>query len=512
MSASCRQNLSRAALVEEALARREGQLDSRGAMAVVTGKHTGRSPRDRFLVAGPEDEKLIQWGGPNRAMPADVAERLAGRVREYLSQQTTYLVDAHACADPRYRLGVRVVADLAWHALFAQALFREPGRGTFDEETGVTILAASGLLAEPGRDGTASETFIVLDFPRRLVLMGGTQYAGEIKKAVFTYLNYRLPAVGVLPMHCSANIGAGGDVALFFGLSGTGKTTLSADPARRLIGDDEHGWGDEGVFNFEGGCYAKCINLSAEGEPQIYSALTFGSVLENVVIDPQSREPDFADGSLTENTRSAYPLENIPGVEPSGRGGHPSTVIFLACDAFGVLPPVARLNVEQAMYHFLSGYTARVAGTERGVEHPEATFSACFGSPFLPLPPARYAELLAEKLRRHGSSVWLVNTGWTGGPAGKGGQRMPLAVTRALVRAVLAGELDGAPTEVDPVLRAEVPWGCPGVPPELLRPRETWKDKAVFDEQARLLAGLFAKNFAAYAGGVSEAVRTAGPG
>ncbi|MBY0231181.1 MAG: phosphoenolpyruvate carboxykinase (ATP), partial [Gemmataceae bacterium] len=325
------------------------------------------------------------------------------------------------------------------------------------------------------------------------------------------WLNCRLPASGVLPMHCSANIGADGRTALFFGLSGTGKTTLSADPERRLIGDDEHGWSDEGVFNFEGGCYAKCIGLSPQREPQIHAALGFGSVLENVVIHPLTREPDFDDESLTENTRAAYPLSHIPGVEPTGRGGHPSTILFLACDAFGVLPPAARLTVDQAMYHFLSGYTAKVAGTERGVTSPEATFSACFGAPFLPLPPGRYAELLAEKLRRHGSAVWLVNTGWTGGPVGAGGRRMPLDATRALVRAILAGQLDAAPMAHDPLLGAMVPQACPGVPPEMLQPRRTWSDGAAYDEQARRLASLFEGNFEPYRDQVGESVRSSGP-
>jgi phosphoenolpyruvate carboxykinase (ATP) len=500
-----------AVLVEDALRRSEGLLDSRGALNVLTGKHTGRSPRDRFLVAGPEDEPLIAWGGFNRRMPADAAERLARRVEEYLASRPTWAVHAHACADPAWRLPVRAVCDTPWQALFTGIMLRDPGRSAFDHATGLTILAASGFEADPARDGTASEAFIVLDFPRRLVLVGGTRYAGEIKKAVFTYLNHRLPSSGVLPMHCSANIGADGKTALFFGLSGTGKTTLSADPERRLIGDDEHGWSDDGIFNFEGGCYAKCINLSPEGEPQIHAALTFGSVLENVVLDPVTRVANFADGSVTENTRAAYPLAHIPGVVPSGRGGHPATILFLACDAFGVLPPVARLSVEQSMYHFLSGYTAKVAGTERGVSHPEATFSACFGSPFLPRPPARYAELLAGKLRMHGSSVWLVNTGWTGGPCGAGGRRMPLAVTRALVRAILAGELDGVPMFRDPVLQAMVPEGCPGVPGSLLRPRSTWKDPAAFDTRARELVGLFAQDFAQHAPLVGEEVRAAGP-
>ena len=498
-------------LVERALVRREGMLTSRGAFSVRTGKHTGRSPRDRFLVPGPSDETVIGWGGPNLRMAPEVAVRLHEKVLAYLASQETFAIDAHSCADPAWRVPVRIIADEAWLALFARALFRDPGQEGFDEARGVTVLAASRLLADPRADGTASETFIVLDLPRRLVLVGGTAYAGEIKKAVFTWLNYRLPAAGVLPMHCSANIGADGRPALFFGLSGTGKTTLSADPERRLIGDDEHGWSDDGVFNFEGGCYAKCIGLSPAGEPQIHAALGFGSVLENVVVDPVTRIPDFDDSSLTENTRAAYPLDHIPGVEASGRGGHPATVLFLACDAFGVLPPVARLTVEQAMYHFLSGYTARVAGTEAGVTAPEATFSACFGAPFLPLPPGRYAALLAEKLRRHGSAVWLVNTGWTGGAAGAGGRRMPLEATRAVVRAVLAETLEAVPMSIDPMLGAMVPEACPGVPAEMMRPRRTWSDGDAYDEQARRLASLFGRNFEAYWNQVDEAVRASGP-
>jgi phosphoenolpyruvate carboxykinase (ATP) len=366
------------------------------------------------------------------------------------------------------------------------------------------------MRADPAIDGTRTETFIVLHLARRLILIGGTGYAGEIKKSVFSFLNYLLPHQGVFPMHCSANVGPGGDTALFFGLSGTGKTTLSADAGRRLIGDDEHGWSDAGVFNVEGGCYAKTIRLSRDGEPQIWNAIRFGAVLENVALDPATRVPDYDDDRLTENTRAAYPLENIDGVEPTSRGGHPRTVLFLTCDAFGVLPPLARLNPEQALYYFLSGYTAKVAGTEAGVTEPEATFSTCFAAPFLPLPPARYAGLLHQRLREHKSEVWLVNTGWTGGPYGVG-RRMPLAQTRALVRAALEGGLARAEFVTDPVFGFAVPTGCPGVESRLLRPRDTWADPAAYDAKARHLAGLFASNFQNHAAGMSETVRQAGP-
>jgi phosphoenolpyruvate carboxykinase (ATP) len=506
-------NLPPAGLVELALARGEARLSDRGALAATTGTYTGRSPRDRYLFAGPEDHDRIAWGAVNRPLDAAVVDRLHARMAAYFQGRELFVTDASACADERYRLPVRVVADRAWHALFADCLLRDPvvGRpGDYDPARGLAILCASGLRADPATDGTRSEVFIVLDLARRRVLIGGTAYAGEIKKSVFSYLNYLLPTQGVFPMHCSANIGADGRSALFFGLSGTGKTTLSADPRRRLIGDDEHGWSDRGVFNMEGGCYAKCIRLSPAGEPQIYNALHFGSVLENVVLD-ERRRPDFNDASLTENTRGAYPLAYIDGAEPSGLGGHPDTVLFLTCDAFGVLPPVARLSVEQAMYHFLSGYTAKVAGTERGVTEPEATFSTCFAAPFLPLHPARYAELLADRMRRHRSQVWLVNTGWTGGTSTAGGSRMKLAYTRAMVSAILEHKLDGVSFTVDPVFNLPVPEGCPGVPAEVFRPRQTWRDPAAYDEQARRLARLFAENFAKYAGQVSPEVREAGP-
>jgi phosphoenolpyruvate carboxykinase (ATP) len=507
-------NGSAPALVEVAVRRGEGLLSDRGALVTRTGKHTGRAPKDHFLVVDPAEKTRIDWGEVNHPMHADTFDRLLGRVLAYLQGRELFVVDARACAEAGYRLGVRVVADQAWHALLSRCLFRDPSDSQRLDPVspdGLTILCAAGFRAEPAIDGTKSETFIILNLPRRLVLIGGTGYAGEIKKAVFSYLNYLLPGKGVFPMHCAANVGGDGRSALFFGLSGTGKTTLSADPERRLVGDDEHGWSDAGVFNIEGGCYAKCIRLSATGESQIHSALRFGSVLENVVLEPSSRAPDFVDDSITENTRAAYPLEFIPGAEPTGRAGHPETVIFLTCDAFGVLPPLSRLGVEQAIYHFLSGYTARIAGTEAGVTQPEATFSTCFAAPFLPLHPARYAELLAAKLARHGSRVWLVNTGWTAGPAGGGGRRFALAHTRAMVRAVLAGDLDGVACDADPIFRVGVPRSCPGVPADLLRPRSSWADGAAYDAAARDLAARFARNFAKYAADVSDTVRDAGP-
>ncbi len=508
-------NLPASALVEHALRRGEGQLTDTGALTATTGTNTGRSPRDRYVVAEPSSEGEVWWGPVNRQMSAAVFERLLHRVQAYLQGRELFVADASACADPRHALPVRVIADKAWHALFSQCLLRpaaEPGRAepAYPYESGLTVLCASGMRADPPVDGTRSEVFVVLHLARGLVLIGGTEYAGEIKKSVFSFLNYLLPRRGVFPMHCSANVGPSGDTALFFGLSGTGKTTLSADPGRRLIGDDEHGWSDAGVFNIEGGCYAKTIRLSREGEPQIWEAIRFGSVLENVVVDPATRRADYDDESLTENTRAAYPLDHIPGVEPTSRGGHPRRLLFLTCDAFGVLPPLARLTPEQAMYHFLSGYTAKVAGTEKGVTEPEATFSTCFAAPFLPLHPARYAEMLRDKLAAHYSEVWLVNTGWSGGPYGVG-SRIKLADTRALVRAVLDGSLDGAPAVADPVFGLHVPQAVPGVPAHILRPRQTWSDPAAFDAHARRLAGLFRSNFAVYAPKVSEAVRQAGP-
>ena len=508
-------DLSAAALTEEAIARREGELTSTGALIALTGDRTGRSPKDRYVVANPESKGNIWWGNVNRPIEPAAFNRLLEKALAYLQGRDLFVTQGWACAEPRYRLPVRVVAEKAWHALFAKLLLLRREQIDLEDphsahQEPLTIIHAAGLRVHPERDGTRSDVFIALDFDRRLVVIGGTHYAGEIKKSVFAFVNYLLPRQNVFSMHCSANIGAAGDTALFFGLSGTGKTTLSADTDRHLIGDDEHGWSDAGVFNVEGGCYAKTIRLSRQGEPQIWNAIRFGCVLENVVIDPQTREPDYDDGSLTENTRAAYPVDYIDGCEQSGRGGHPRQVLFLTCDAFGVLPPLSRLTNEQALYHFLSGYTAKVAGTETGVTDPEVTFSTCFASPFLPLHPTRYAELLFQKLKTHGSTVWLVNTGWTGGPYGEG-NRIKLAHTRALVRAALNGTLANVPTTPDPVFGVFVPTSCPGVPSEILQPRSTWRNPNEYDTKARQLTALFQKNFTTHSAETTEPVRQAGP-
>jgi len=503
-------NLAPAALVEQAVARGEGELAENGALVVRTGRYTGRSPRDKGVVRDESCKSHVVWGAVNRPVTPEVFDRLHARVLAYLQGRDLFVQDCYACADHEYRLPLRVINELAWHNLFARQLFlpwSPQEHGAHRPE--FTILAAPGFQADPALDATLGEAFIFLNFTRQLVLIGGTAYAGEMKKSIFTVLNYLLPFRGVLPMHCSANLGAADDVALFFGLSGTGKTTLSADPNRRLIGDDEHGWSDTGVFNFEGGCYAKCIRLSREHEPQIWSAIRFGTVLENVVMD-EDRRLNFNDDSITENTRAAYPISYIPQALIPGVAGHPRQGLFLAADAFGVLPPVARLTPQQAMYHFLSGYTAKVAGTEAGLgSEPQATFSTCFGAPFLPLRPSVYAKMLGEKLERHRGQVWLINTGWTGGPYGIG-QRMHLPYTRAIVAAVLAGKLDEAEFDTEPTFGLQVPRACPGVPAKQLNPRNTWKDKAAYDAQARELAARFVKNSQQFADAPS-AVRAAGP-
>jgi phosphoenolpyruvate carboxykinase (ATP) len=504
-------NLSPAALVETALRRDEGQLADNGALVAYTGSRTGRSPQDRYVVTEPPSRDQIWWGPVNRPLEPAAFQRLLDKALAYAQGRELFVFDGWAGADPRYRLPVRVITEKAWHALFARCLLlRLPPEALKTFVPQFTVLHLAEMHADPAHDGTRSEVFVLVSFERRVVLIGGTHYAGEIKKSVFALLNFLLPQRGVFPMHCSANLGAAGDTALFFGLSGTGKTTLSADPHRRLIGDDEHGWSDEGVFNFEGGCYAKTIRLSRAGEPQIYSAIRFGAVLENVVLDQATRRPDYDSEKYTENTRAAYPIDHIDNAELSGRGGHPANVIFLSADAFGVLPPVSRLTVDQAMYYFLSGYTAKVAGTEQGVKEPQATFSTCFAAPFLPLHPASYAELLAVKLGAHGSRVWLVNTGWTGGGYGVG-SRIKLAYTRAMIHAILGGDLEDVPCQPDPIFGVLVPEGCPGVPSELLRPRNTWPDPVAYDQRALHLAGLFRANFKSYAAQVPENVRQAGP-
>ncbi|HEV3238065.1 MAG TPA: phosphoenolpyruvate carboxykinase (ATP) [Gemmataceae bacterium] len=505
-------NLSSPALTEQIISRQEALLTEMGAIAAYTGKYTGRSPQDRYIVQDDQTRELVDWGPVNRPMSQEAFASLLKKVQRHFEGKDLFVSDGWACADPHERLQVRLICEKGWHALFTRCLLlRPPTTELANLIPDLTIYAATSLNADPGKDGTRSGVFIVLNLTRGIVLIGGTEYAGEIKKAVFSVLNFLLPRRGVFPMHCSANIGrAREDTALFFGLSGTGKTTLSADPERQLIGDDEHGWSDRGVFNIEGGCYAKTIKLSKAGEPQIWNALRFGCVLENVVLDPLTRRPNFDDDRLTENTRGAYPVDFIDNCVPSGQGGHPANIIFLTCDAFGVLPPVSRLTAEQAMYHFLSGYTAKVAGTEVGLTSPQVTFSTCFASPFLPLPPPRYAQMLHDKLNQHKSLVWLVNTGWTEGPQGQG-HRIPLDLTRAMVRAILDGALNKVSYTPHPIFRVNVPPSCPGVPAKVLQPELTWKDAAAYEAQARHLAGLFQKNFAAYAGGVSEAVRQAGP-
>jgi phosphoenolpyruvate carboxykinase (ATP) len=504
-------NLAPPLLVEMALERREGVMADNGALVAYTGTHTGRAARDKYVVREAASKDHVAWDSAHQPMEPEVFDRILVKVKTDLQGRELFVFDGWAGADEAERLAVRVIAPKAWHALFAHCLLlRPPAGGHAHAQPELTILVAPDLLLDPDLDGTRSETCVALSFERGLVLIAGTHYAGEIKKSVFTYLNYLLPQRGVLPMHCAANVGAQEDVALLFGLSGTGKTTLSADPKRRLIGDDEHGWSDRGVFNFEGGCYAKTINLSQSGEPQIWSAIRFGAILENVVLHPATRRPDYNDDKITENTRAGYPLEFIPGSVPGGRGGHPRHLLFLACDAFGVLPPLSKLTPDQALYHFLSGYTAKIAGTEAGVEEPETTFSACFGAPFLPLFPDRYARLLRARLARHQAQVWLVNTGWTGGIYGQG-RRISLAHTRRLVDAVLNDELANAAMAPDPNFGVFVPRQCPGVLPELLQPRLAWKTPEEYDVKARRLAELFRNNFQKYAQQVPEEVVRAGP-
>ncbi|MEX0787306.1 MAG: phosphoenolpyruvate carboxykinase (ATP), partial [Anaerolineales bacterium] len=500
-------------LVEHIVQRGEGHLVHHGAVAVRTGEHTGRSPHDKFIVRQAESQDQIWWGKINQPIDEDHFEAVYRDVVEYIAGREIFVQDMAVGADPAYRLPIRVVSELAWHNLFARNLFlRIPPGEIPSGGPRFTIFHLPGFRARPEVHGTRSPVFILLNYRRRLVLIGGTSYAGEVKKSVFTVMNYLMPQQRVMALHGAANVGAADDVALFFGLSGTGKTTLSTTPERRLIGDDEHGWGDHGVFNFEGGCYAKAIHLREEQEPIIWRAIHhFGTVLENVVFDPESRRVDFDDGSLTENTRGAYPITYVENHVPSGMAGHPQHIFFLSADAFGVLPPIARLTSAQAMYYFLSGYTSKLGGTEKGLgAQPEATFSACFGAPFLPLHPKVYAELLKEKTQQHTVRVWLVNTGWSGGAYGLG-KRMPLAYTRALIRAALAGALDTVPTRRDPWFGFEVPRQCPDVPEELLDPRRTWPDGDAYDLQARLLAERFVANFQAYESAVQAEVRQAGP-
>jgi phosphoenolpyruvate carboxykinase (ATP) len=502
------------ALIEQIILRKEGQLSRSGAVVVETGKHTGRSATDKYVVLyGGSDEEDFWCQDLNQPTTPEVFHRLYQKMLDYLKGRDVFVQDMLVCAHPDHQTPIRIITEMAWHSLFAWDLFR---RISIDQiETHIpkyTIVCCPGCTADPDIEGVRSGTFIVVDFQQKMILIGGTSYAGEIKKSIFSVMNYELPRSNVLPMHCSANVGEQGDVALFFGLSGTGKTTLSSDSDRRLIGDDEHGWGEEGVFNFEGGCYAKTIRLKAELEPIIYEATQqFGSVLENVVMNDRTRELNFDDASLTENTRGAYPLDFIANHLPEGYSGHPKTIFFLTADAFGVLPPIARLTPEQAMYYFLSGYTSKLAGTEKGLgKRPQATFSTCFAAPFLPLQPAIYARLLGEKILQHQANVWLVNTGWTGGPFGTG-QRMPLKYTRAMIQAALTGQLDHIEFCSEPHFGLWIPKECPGVPKELLNPAATWEDETSYRQQALDLIMRFEKNFERYTETVSPQITTAGP-
>ena len=488
-------NLPPARLVEQALINREGVLSSTGALAIRTGKYTGRSPLDRFIVDSPDVHDKISWGKINQPMTEDVYWRIYYRLTAYLEDRDLYIFQGYCGTDPKHRIPISVINQYAWQNLFARQLFVRPSAEELESHVPeYTLLCVPGFNAFTNVDRTRSEAFVILNLKEKTVIIGGTRYAGEMKKAVFTVMNYLLPEAGVFPMHCSANINAAGDTTLFFGLSGTGKTTLSADPHCQLIGDDEHGWSDDGVFNFEGGCYAKCIGLTRDKEPEIFDAVRFGAVLENVIMDPLTRISDFSTDQVTENTRAAYPLEFIPGAVSSGRGGHPKTILFLTADAFGVMPPISRLTTEQALYHFLSGYTSKLAGTERGITEPEATFSTGFGEPFLPRDPMVYAGLLKKRMETYGTKAYLVNTGWVGGAYGTG-DRIKLAYTRAMVNAAMNGDLDSVEFETEPFFGLSIPKACPGVTSEILNPKATWADPAEYDKAAQSLAARFRKNY-----------------
>ena len=500
-------------LYEQVIRRREGLLAHLGPLVVRTGYHTGRSPNDKFIVKESENEKNIWWGKVNKGMSEECANRIYFKMMAYIQGKDLYIEDCYASADPKHKVGIRVITENAWHALFSRNMFRRyvTKEELDNHKTDFTIIHMPNFHADRDVDCTNSEVFVVLNFAKRLVLIGGTSYAGEIKKSVFTIMNYLMPLRDVMSMHCSANLGANGDVAIFFGLSGTGKTTLSADPKRKLIGDDEHGWSDEGVFNYEGGCYAKVIKLSEEAEPEIYECTRkFGTILENVQIDAKSRRLDLDDDTFTENTRAAYPLSHLTNIVEEAIGGHPQNIIMLTADAFGVLPPISKLTTEQAMYHFISGYTAKVAGTEKGVTEPKATFSTCFGAPFMVHHPSVYAKLLGEKIIKHKVNCWLVNTGWTGGPYGVG-SRMKIKYTRAMLSAALEGKLDNVKFIKDPFFNLMIPESCPDVPSEVLNPKNTWQDKNAYDEQAKKLANMFIDNFREFSEGTSEEIKKAGP-
>lgn len=499
-------------LVEAATSRKEAVLTREGAVTAETGKYTGRSPKDKYMVEEESSKNKVDWGNVNRPISSEVFENLYAKVLTHLKDKDALFVfKGFAGADHESRVPIQTINEYAWHNLFAHQLFIRPTAQELEShEAEFTVVYAPTFKADPAVDGTDSETFIIVSMEQGIILIGGTEYAGEMKKSIFSIMNYLLPEKGILPMHCSANVGQAGDVTLFFGLSGTGKTTLSADGDRKLIGDDEHGWSDNGVFNIEGGCYAKTINLSRENEPQIYDAIRFGSVLENVVVDPDTRIPDYNDGSLTENTRAAYPMQAIDNIVDPSVAGHPKTIVFLTADAFGVLPPISKLTKEQAMYHFLSGYTSKLAGTERGITTPEATFSTCFGSPFLPLHATVYAEMLGKKIDEHGVQVFLVNTGWTGGVYGVG-SRMKLSYTRTMVRAAIKGDLNDVATEKEAIFGFEIPTEVPGVPSDVLNPRNAWSDKDAYDQKATELSQEFQENFKKFGTVAPEISKLGGP-
>ena len=505
-------NLQAEELVEHSLCQGHGVLSDKGALVVNTGAFTGRSPKDRFIVKDAITSSTVDWGPINKAIEPIHFARLKEKMTKYLEDKTLYVRDVFACADPTYRLPIRVVTEYPWSNQFAHNMFLRPSSEELAQfEASWSILCAPGFFADPETDGTRQQNFAIINFTEKQIIIGGTGYTGEIKKGIFSVLNFLLPfEKNVLSMHCSANVGKAGDTAIFFGLSGTGKTTLSADPDRKLIGDDEHGWSDQGVFNFEGGCYAKTIDLTAEKEPDIYRAIKHGAILENIVFHENTRTPDFTNASITQNTRVSYPIEHIENIMQPSKGDHPQNIFFLTCDAFGVLPPIAKLTPGQAMYHFISGYTAKVAGTEEGVTEPQTTFSACFGAPFLPLAPTYYAKMLGAKMEEHQVNVWLVNTGWTGGPYGVGA-RIKLAYTRAMIGAALSGTLSEVPFEQLEVFGLAIPTECPGVPDEKLNPRNTWSDKEAYDQKAMELAQSFQDNFVPFSQTASKTILAAAP-
>lgn len=503
-------NLLPEELIKVSVEKNEGIMTSTGSLSVKTGKYTGRSPDDRFIVDDDMTHDTVDWGKINHRFPADRFDKLFEKMKKFVERKELYVFDGFVGADPANRLSIRVINDHAWQNLFARQLFIRPSETELDtHKPEFTVMCINDFEAIPEVDGTNSNVFILIDLTRKIVLIGGTSYAGEMKKSLFGVMNYILPSRDVFPMHCSANIGQDGDTVLFFGLSGTGKTTLSADPDRMLIGDDEHGWSERGSFNFEGGCYAKCINLSEEAEPQIWNAIKSGAVLENVVIDRESLKPDFDDGSLTENTRAAYPLDYIPDAVIPSVGTHPKVIVFLTADALGVLPPISKLTKENAMYHFMSGYTSKLAGTERGIKEPKAVFSECFGAPFMPRPASVYAKMLGEKINEHNTVVYLINTGWSGGPYGVG-KRIKILYSRAMVTAAITGRLDIVKYRHDDLFNLDVPTECPGVPAEILDPKNTWRDQDSYDLSAKKLAHMFVDNFKKFTG-VSPEIQNAGP-